>query len=211
METHFRNLELAIMSQPMPPEFCDTKAKILCNDCSARSTVAYHWLGLKCSICRSYNTVELQIMGRNIEELQAAAGDQPPIAEETNLAEAVSANRRISITTGPRPIPGRNRRRHSSNAPEPPSRIIDRFARSMSPTRFMMDIPQQAVLEMDGESDDDILGFWRSGEDDEDDGASDDDEYGSEESSDDDAPEAEDDEEDDDDDDENGINLIGHR
>ncbi|KAM0511144.1 hypothetical protein ACHAPE_010164 [Trichoderma viride] len=210
METQFRNLELAIMSQPMPPEFQDTKAKILCNDCSARSTVAYHWLGLKCSICRSYNTVELQIMGRNIEQLQAAAGDQPPTAEETDLAEVVPGNRRISITTGPRPIPGRNRRRHSSNAPEPPSRIIDRYARSMSPTRLMMDIPQSAVLEMDGESDDDILGFWRSGEDDEDDGASDDDEYDSEESSDDDAPEAEDDE-DDDDEDENGINLIGHR
>lgn len=210
METQFRNLELAIISQPMPPEFQDTKAKILCNDCSARSTVAYHWLGLKCSICRSYNTVELQMMGRNIEELQAAAGDQPPVTEETDLAEVVAGNRRISITTGPRPIPGRNRRRHSSNAPEPPSRIIDRYARSMSPTRFMMDNPQPALQEMDGESDDDILGFWRSAEDDEDDGASDDDEDDSEESSDDDAHEAEDDE-DDDDEDENGINLIGHR
>ncbi|GFP58397.1 uncharacterized RING finger protein C2F3.16 [Trichoderma asperellum] len=206
----FRNLDLAIMSQPMPPDFRDTKAKILCNDCSARSTVAYHWLGLKCSICRSYNTVELQIMGRNIEGLQPAAGDQPPVAEEASLAEAMPGNRRISITTGPRAIPGPNRRRHSSNALEPPSRIIDRYARSMSPSHLMMDLPQSAVLEVDGESDDDILGFWRNGEDDEDDGASDDDDYSSEESSDD-APEADDDEDDDDDEDENGINLIGHR
>lgn len=213
METQFRNLDLAIMSQPMPPDFRDTKAKILCNDCSARSTVAYHWLGLKCSICRSYNTVELQMMGRNIEQLQPAAGDQPQAAEEANLAEAIpgSGSRRVSITTGPRAIPGPNRRRHSSNAPEPPSRIIDRYARSVSPTRFMADIPQPAVPEVDGESDDDILGFWRSGEDEEEEeDASDDDDYDSEESSDDDAPEAEDDDEDDDED-ENGINLIGHR
>ncbi|KAL6901366.1 hypothetical protein GGI43DRAFT_376109 [Trichoderma evansii] len=211
METQFRNLDLAIMSQPMPPDFQDTKAKILCNDCSARSTVAYHWLGLKCSICRSYNTVELQIMGRNIEGLQPAAGDQPPAAEVASPEEAIPGSRRISITTGPRAIPGPNRRRHSSNALEPPSRIIDRYARSMSPSRLMMDLPQSSVLEVDGESDDDILGFWRSGESEEDDGASDDDDYDSEESSDDDAPEADDDDEDDDDEDENGINLIGHR
>lgn len=154
-------------------------------------------------------------MGRNIEGLQPAAGDQPPVTEETNLVEAlveaIPGSRRISITTGPRAIPGPNRRRHSSNALEPPSRMIDRYARSMSPTHLMMDIPQPAVPEVDGESDDDILGFWRSGEDDEDDRASDDDDYDSEESSDDDAPEAEDDDEDEDDEDENGINLIGHR
>ncbi|KAL6864425.1 hypothetical protein J3F83DRAFT_741734 [Trichoderma novae-zelandiae] len=200
METQFRNLDLAVFSQPMPPDFRDTKAKILCNDCSARSTVAYHWLGLKCSICRSYNTVELQILGRNIEALQPVAGDQPQAAREAGPEDAGPGSRRISITTGSR---GPNRRRHSSNAPEPPSRTLERYARSMSPSHMMMDIPQAAVLEVDEESDDDILGFWRSGEDEDDD----DDEYDSDESSDDDHPGADDDDEEDEDE----FNLIGHR
>ncbi|CAI0651116.1 unnamed protein product [Colletotrichum noveboracense] len=63
MQSQFRQLELAILSQPMPPEFRDTRATVLCNDCSGRSSVPYHWLGLKCAICTSYNTVELQISG----------------------------------------------------------------------------------------------------------------------------------------------------
>lgn len=206
METQFRNLDLAVLSQPMPPDFRDTKAKILCNDCSARSTVAYHWLGLKCSICRSYNTVELQILGRNAEALQPAAGDQPQAAREAGLEEAGPGSRRISVTAGSRMATGPNRRRHSSNAPEPPSRMLERYARSMSPTHMMMDIPQAAVLEVDGESDDDILGFWRGGEEDEDDGSSDDD-YDSDESSDGDVHEADEDDEEDEDE----FNLIGHR
>lgn len=202
MEPQFRNLDLAILSQPMPPDFRDTKAKVLCNDCSARSTVAYHWLGLKCSICRSYNTVELQILGRSVEALQPAAGEQPQLTREAGSEEAGPGSRRISITAGSR---GPNRRRHSSNAPELPSRFLERYARSMSPSHMMMDIPHAAVQEVDEESDDDILGFWRSGEDEDED--DDDDEYDSDESSDDDHADADDD----DDEDEDEFNLIGHR
>lgn len=50
MEMQFRHLERAIDSQPMPPQFEDTKAFIYCNDCSAKTTVKYHWLGLKCAV-----------------------------------------------------------------------------------------------------------------------------------------------------------------
>ena len=35
---------------------------IYCNDCSAKSTVKYHWLGLRCGICDSYNTAQIQIL-----------------------------------------------------------------------------------------------------------------------------------------------------
>ena len=62
MEMSFRNLDRAIDSQPMPPQFRDTKALVYCNDCCARSSVQYHWLGLKCAICDSYNTAQLQIL-----------------------------------------------------------------------------------------------------------------------------------------------------
>ncbi|KAH8899527.1 zf-CHY-domain-containing protein, partial [Thozetella sp. PMI_491] len=48
METQFRNLDIMILNQPMPAEYRDTRAIISCNDCSAKSQTAYHWLGLKC-------------------------------------------------------------------------------------------------------------------------------------------------------------------
>lgn len=50
MEARFRNLDHTIESQPMPPEFRDTKAFVHCNDCGAKSAVQYHWLGLKCEL-----------------------------------------------------------------------------------------------------------------------------------------------------------------
>jgi ribosomal protein S27E len=50
METQFRNLDRTIESQPMPPQFQDTKALVSCNDCSAKSSTKYHWLGLKCAV-----------------------------------------------------------------------------------------------------------------------------------------------------------------
>ncbi|KAL9613983.1 MAG: hypothetical protein Q9167_001532 [Letrouitia subvulpina] len=39
MEMQFRQLERAIESQPMPPQFQDTKAWIFCNDCNAKSAL----------------------------------------------------------------------------------------------------------------------------------------------------------------------------
>ncbi|KAK4180360.1 hypothetical protein QBC36DRAFT_320424 [Triangularia setosa] len=62
METQFRNFDLAILAQPMPPEYVDARAIISCNDCSAKSQTAYHWLGLKCSLCNSYNTIQRQLL-----------------------------------------------------------------------------------------------------------------------------------------------------
>ncbi|AEO71369.1 uncharacterized protein THITE_2123637 [Thermothielavioides terrestris NRRL 8126] len=62
MEYQFRNFDIAILNQPMPPEYADARAVISCNDCSAKSQTAFHWLGLKCAVCRSYNTVQLQLL-----------------------------------------------------------------------------------------------------------------------------------------------------
>ncbi|KAF9887438.1 hypothetical protein FE257_010155 [Aspergillus nanangensis] len=62
METIFRNLDRAIQSQPMPSEFTDTKALVYCNDCGVKSVVKYHWLGLKCDMCESYNTAQLRLL-----------------------------------------------------------------------------------------------------------------------------------------------------
>jgi len=61
----FRNLDRAIGVQPMPEDFRDTRALIICNDCRNKTIVPYHWLGLKCGECDSYNTAQLQIVGPN--------------------------------------------------------------------------------------------------------------------------------------------------
>ncbi|KAL8854687.1 MAG: hypothetical protein Q9221_000469 [Calogaya cf. arnoldii] len=62
MDAVFRQIERAIESQPMPAEYLDTKASVYCNDCNAKSSVKYHWLGLKCGVCDSYNTATIQIV-----------------------------------------------------------------------------------------------------------------------------------------------------
>jgi len=42
--------------QPMPEEFKDSQASILCSDCQSKSTIKYHFLAQKCPNCGSYNT-----------------------------------------------------------------------------------------------------------------------------------------------------------
>ncbi|POR38075.1 Putative RING finger protein C2F3.16 [Tolypocladium paradoxum] len=204
METQFRNLEVAIQSQPMPAEFRDTKATVLCNDCSGKSTVPYHWLGLKCSICRSYNTVELQIHGEGSQELQAT-GETSGGAADAPSQQVQDSARPTAISAGSRVgtwIP--NRRRHSSHGVELQHRVPDRIARSLSPLPMGMDT-HFPPLAADIDSEDDILGFWRGNQGDDD--SSGQDESDSDQDDSDGLPGVDDDEEDDEDE----IILIGHR
>ncbi|KAH9881373.1 hypothetical protein IAQ61_000097 [Plenodomus lingam] len=62
MDLQWRKLTQAIESQPMPEQFEHTRAVVKCNDCSAKSSVKYHWLGNQCGSCDSYNTNELRIL-----------------------------------------------------------------------------------------------------------------------------------------------------
>ncbi|KAF2709344.1 hypothetical protein K504DRAFT_467313 [Pleomassaria siparia CBS 279.74] len=73
MELQWQKLTQAIESQPMPEQFADTRAVIQCNDCSAKSSVKYHWLGNKCNGCDSYNTSELRILNGPESEQAANA------------------------------------------------------------------------------------------------------------------------------------------
>jgi len=84
MEIQFRNYDAAIQNQPMPDEYRDARAVVSCNDCSAKSQTAYHWLGLRCSICRSYNTVALQL-------LNLPSNAVPPVPGSGVAALAVGA------------------------------------------------------------------------------------------------------------------------
>ncbi|KAI0484269.1 hypothetical protein GGR56DRAFT_613007 [Xylariaceae sp. FL0804] len=140
MESQFRNLELSIQSQPMPPEFSDTRAVVLCNDCSAKSSTPYHWLGLKCSVCSSYNTAQLQIIGLNAGALEA------------NLATSNTGTAH-TIDLAARDL----RRRQSSNVRGAASADVD-----MEPPLHGSATTDDYSDNDDNEDDDDrdILGFW---------------------------------------------------
>lgn len=73
MDLQWRKLTQAIESQPMPETFANTRAVVKCNDCSAKSSVKYHWLGNQCGSCDSYNTNELRILGGTESEQAADA------------------------------------------------------------------------------------------------------------------------------------------
>ena len=139
METQFQNLTRAIEMQPMPPQFQDTKAMVSCNDCYAKSAVKYHWLGLKCAICDSYNTVQLSILSDPAVEV--------PIIESREVDDAVVPAQTVgeaSWSTNFAPNLGAVRhRRHSLHSPRPaslspryePYLVPQRAGRSVSPTR----------------------------------------------------------------------------
>ncbi|KAF6002994.1 hypothetical protein F1559_002199 [Cyanidiococcus yangmingshanensis] len=53
--------EAQLRDEPMPPEYRGIPARIICNDCSTRSVVEFHFLYNKCPECHSYNTQVLHV------------------------------------------------------------------------------------------------------------------------------------------------------
>ena len=140
---------------------------VSCNDCYAKSAVKYHWLGLKCAICDSYNTVQLSILSDPAVEVPVIESreDDNAIAPEQSIGDIFSSTY-LSPGTGPV-----RRRRHSSHAPIPslsprydPYPVPERIGRSVSPVRgsgFFED----AVIVDAGETEEsadeeDALDFW---------------------------------------------------
>jgi hypothetical protein len=176
METQFRNLDIAILTQPMPEKFQDTRAVILCNDCSAKTTVPYHWLGLKCAVCRSYNTSELQILGMtsqiipSLDVTTAEISEVPtPPLPASSIFDPVSSREHTTA----REIP--HRRRHSSNVVQTRLETLnvhnrghsaqDRLARSVSPTTATGPTTQahgghSTEGEFSDDEDRDMIGLW---------------------------------------------------
>jgi hypothetical protein len=61
--THiWHRMEESIGQQPMPNEYKNHKAHILCNDCQERTITKYHFLSNKCEGCNSWNTTILKIL-----------------------------------------------------------------------------------------------------------------------------------------------------
>jgi len=175
MEAQFRALDRQIEAQPMPEEYADTKAFVYCNDCASKSTTNYHWLGLKCDLCDSYNTTQLQLIGR---------AEPPPIGEQgANNAEAHLNAPEENIQDEATPVPnsrGASRRQSALTPHSPVSEASwlmphSPTRRSISPivgSYFGTDASRRestARLATPVENDDDDIDFWgrqspRSGE-----------------------------------------------
>lgn len=56
----WKYLDNEVARTPMPPEYQNYLASILCKDCHQESTVKFHVVGLKCSHCGSYNTCRIK-------------------------------------------------------------------------------------------------------------------------------------------------------
>ena len=166
MESQFRNLDRAIDSQPMPPQFEDTKAMVSCNDCYAKSAVKYHWLGLKCAICDSYNTAQLSILSDPAVEV--------PVVEIRDIEPAAPVEHISGETSTPGYLgtgPVRHRR-HSSHLPTLTGSLAvsdryspyphrQRIGRSVSPIRGLGFYNTSGlVAETDESANEDGIDFW---------------------------------------------------
>ena len=62
-----------IRAQPMPLEYSNWRADVLCNDCIRRSWAPYHFLGHQCAHCNSFNTAIIRLDKRPPEYTPATA------------------------------------------------------------------------------------------------------------------------------------------
>jgi len=78
MESYWRKLDDEIERQKMPESWRHSTVDIRCNDCNGKSRVNYHWLGNKCIMCDSYNTVELEIHRRSSRDSNDTTQNSAP-------------------------------------------------------------------------------------------------------------------------------------
>lgn len=152
MESQFRRLDKHLEEQPMPPEYRDTRAAILCNDCGTRMSTRYHWGGLRCEVCLSYNTVEMGILNSPhpppaLEQQQVVQSLVEPVAPGTSTdptAPPVPALLNAPTLTAARAIQPSSRPGHGTRASlgshsdyfrdvSSPVMSPESFARSLSP------------------------------------------------------------------------------
>ncbi|KAL9116655.1 MAG: hypothetical protein Q9187_006821 [Circinaria calcarea] len=173
MEMQFRQLDQAIESQPMPPQLQDTKAWIYCNDCCAKTSVKYHWLGLKCAVCDSYNTAQIRMLSETNQQTEVGLSDEGLlIPDDVNLLTSDTL----------RQVP-RGRSTHNSDAARRPASSVsalDRIRtivpseplrqtfRSSSPRiTTRQSVPESSIntddadaMETDDDDDLDDVDFW---------------------------------------------------
>ena len=165
MESQFRNLDRHIATQPMPEEYRGTKAYVYCNDCTLKGMTDFHWLGIKCAMCESYNTTILgQLLGANGTTAPADVG----------AAEVVDASGPLPLNVTDEAVPIPNSRAASRR---PSTAISDvngtsespwlqphwRGARSLSPVvsnYFGHDRREEPASPSAHSNEEDDLDFW---------------------------------------------------
>lgn len=153
MEALFTNLANIIRGQPMPEEFEHVKSIILCNDCSAKCTTQYHFLGLRCQICASYNTVELErseMPGERAETQQAHVPGHSAPAIPTTPAHHHNPSHNHAIA------PSSGSALHPSSSHVPYNSSQDAANRAGNHTHAVPE-PESAM------DDDEELDFWGGG------------------------------------------------
>lgn len=96
METQFRFLDQEIARQPLPEPYRYWHCHITCNDCSAKGDVPFHFLGLKCSNCKSYNTCEVRLIRPEDESEDPSSRNPLPPAHlmpNPDIAATIMTNR----------------------------------------------------------------------------------------------------------------------
>ncbi|KAG7674604.1 putative E3 ubiquitin-protein ligase RZFP34 [Nannochloris sp. 'desiccata'] len=79
---YWEAIDREVAATPVPSEYRGWQANILCNDCSASSTVTFNLVAHKCSTCGSYNTRRMGI-------LDTTSGQGIIEEEEGGVPEAV--------------------------------------------------------------------------------------------------------------------------
>ncbi len=73
MSEYFRALEQMQARQPTPAEFAETKSHILCNDCAAKSTVPFHFIGSPATSVPRPSLADLALLQATSAPLAAAS------------------------------------------------------------------------------------------------------------------------------------------
>ncbi|KAI9039524.1 zf-CHY-domain-containing protein [Aspergillus affinis] len=117
-------------SQPMPAEFKNTRALVYCNDCGVKSVVKYHWLGLRCDMCESYNTAQIKLVQSDAQDpLEQEDGnghvDWPRLRSSTQNADDAIVSTLASLRVETSSVSGasQNSRLSAPSSAEPNGRF----------------------------------------------------------------------------------------
>lgn len=99
MESQFRILDKEIDKTVMPGELRNWVAVIKCIDCEGRSKVPYHYLGLRCNHCGSYNTMQLKILKGDQDSSEVSNSKEPQVNDQDSFIKQ-SMNQNFSLMQG---------------------------------------------------------------------------------------------------------------
>jgi len=78
MSSFWHSMDEEINLQPMPQEFQNLSVQSLCNDCGAKTTSKFHFIGIKCGECGGYNTAILQTLRESGESGAGESSTENP-------------------------------------------------------------------------------------------------------------------------------------